>query len=76
MSLGTDAIKGWEGALEYTSQWGVSMATLWAGTSLARYHQPAPSHWRNLSGETYQTLYLPQITSYEGWEGLGAELAK
>ena len=30
----------------------VSIATMWARTSPASSHQPAPSHWRNFSGNT------------------------
>ena len=69
----------WNSKLKCNSQIklrGGSMATLWVGTSPASGHQPAPSHRRNFNGETYLTGYLPWTTPYEGWEGLGTELAK
>lgn len=52
------------------------LATLWAGTSPASDHQPAPAHWRNFSKDLYLTPYLPWPDSYNGWERLGAKVAK
>ena len=53
----------------------VSMATLWAGTSPACGHQPAPSYWRNFSGNTYLTPYLPGTDFQQGREGQGSKFA-
>ena len=43
----------------------VSMVTLWVGASPASGHQPVLSHWRNLSGNSFLTLY-PGLTSKGG----------
>jgi len=56
----------------YQAQQGDSMATLWVGTSPASGHQPAPSHGRNLSGETYLTQIIPTMKHFlwgMGWAG-------
>ena len=53
---------------KYQAQQGDSMATFWAGTSHGSGHQPALSHRRNFSGETYLTQYLPWTTFCEGWQ--------
>ena len=50
----------------------VSMATLSVGTSPSSSHQPALSHWRNLSGNTYLTPYLPGSDFQRGWKGQGS----
>ena len=53
----------------------VSMATLLVGPPPATGHQPALSHLRNLSGNTYLTQYLPGCDFQRGWEGKGSKLA-
>ena len=53
---------------KYQAQQGGSMATLWAGTSPASGHQPAPSHWRNFSGNL--PYPMPTLNHFLwGWEG-------
>ena len=52
----------------------VSIVTLWAGASPACGHQPAPSHWRNFSGNTYLTPHLPVTDFQQGREGQGSKL--
>ena len=52
----------------------VSMPTLWAGTRAAWGRQPAPSHWRNFSGNTYLIPYLPETDFQLGREGQGSKL--
>ena len=76
MSLGAGAIQGWWGPVQVPGTAGQFHGNPVSRNSPASGHQPAPSHWRNFGVETYLTQYLPWTTSYEGWEGLGTELAK
>ena len=70
MSLQTGAKKGWWGpCTSMRCSREVSMKTLCAGTSPASCHHPAPSHWRNVSGNTYLTQYLTGSDFQQGWEG-------
>lgn len=72
------AIRGWlRHSQKCKARWGVSIATLGAGISPVRDHQPALSHWRNLSGNTCcLTWYLPWPESHEGWKGLGMKICQ
>ena len=67
-------LKVGEGPQKYKAYQGGSMATLWGGISPSSLHQPAPSYWRNFSGETYLAQHLAWTDSYEGWEGQYAKL--
>lgn len=76
--LRTGGMKGWQGpCLSMRESREVSLATRAAGTSPANSHQPASSHWRNFSGNTYLMQYLPTVglTSSKGWEGQGSKFA-
>ena len=68
MSLGTGANKLKVGrgpdAIQHSRE--VSMATLWAGTTPTSGLQLAPTHWKEFSGNTYLTWYLPKPTNQEG----------
>ena len=73
MSLGTGPKKGWwEPCASMRHSKGVSMATLSVGTSPSSSHQPALSHWRNFSGNTYLTQYLPGSDFQQGWKEQGS----
>lgn len=72
MSLGTDAMKGWWGPLEYTTHSG---EVPWLPCKREPGLKAATNQHHHTEG-TYLTPYQPQTTSYEGWKGLGAESAK
>ena len=42
---------------------------------IASGHQPATSHWRNFSGDTYLTQHLPGSDFQQGCDGQGSKFA-
>ena len=76
MSLGTGAKEGWWGCpCKYEAQQGGFHGNPVSETSPACGHQTAPSHWRNFSGNTYLTQYLPGTDFQHGREGQGSKFA-
>ena len=77
MNVGPSATKGWWRPCKCTRH---SSEDPWQPFEREPGLQAATNQHRHtersFSGEIYQTLYLPWTFSCEGWEGLGAELAK